>query len=426
MSLHGAAARTLVEQEDAPALRCTPDKFPRSLTRGTLETYGVEQIVLGLRAGKRSGTLVFENAESRNAEVVFEAGQVRKVRSKLSAYLGGVLYELGYVDPETLNASLLAVAQRRIPHGALLQERGSVRPEQLRAALLEQMERRIADLIGLPEETTWEFHEDVDLLPRYGASDWPLVDPTGAVWRGLRQSARLDLMHGVLAAAGEDRFLLHANADLESLKLTLEERAVAETFRTPRSVKGQPSPLSATTVAALTYMLLGGGFLRLAPKVSTLLRLEQRESVRIESSPHLALSRVRALAQAGRRTEALSVAQASIERFPDAIELRVEAAWIAANEPGAIGRAADERHVKVFDALIAASPKCASAYFCRFKLLRRLGLAADALRDLQRAEREDPRHIDAVRELRLIESRMQKGQSVDVAMLCRTSGVQRK
>ncbi len=425
MSVHGAAARILSE-DDAPALRCTPDRFPRALTHGTLETYGVEQIVLGLRAGHRSGTLVFGSKEAPNAEVVFEGGHVRKVRSTLSAYLGGVLYELGYVDPETLNASLAAVAQRRVPHGTVLQECGSVRPEQLRLGLLEQMERRIADLVGLNAETAWVFHEDVDLLPRYGGADWPLVDPMGAIWRGLRQNARLDLMHGVLAAAGDDRFVLIQDVSLDTLKLTAEERAVAETFRTPRTAKSRPAPLSATTIASLAYMLLGGGFLRPAPKVSTLLRMEQRESVRIESSPHLALSRVRALAQAGRMTEALSVARASVERFPEAVELGVEAAWIHANEPGSGGRSWDESQVKVFDALLAANPGCASAYFFRFKLLRRLGLAADAFRDLSRAVEEDPRHIDATRELRLIESRMTKGQTVDVAMLCRTSGVQRK
>jgi len=415
-----------MEQEDAPALRCTPDRFPPGLVHGTLETYGVEQVVLGLRAGGRSGTLVFGDPQAPNAEVVFEAGRVRKVRSKLAAYLGGVLYELGYVDPATLNASLAAVAQRRVPHGTVLRECGSVRPEHLRLGLLEQMERRIADLVALAPETAWEFHEDVDMLPRYGAADWPLVDPMGAVWRGLRQHARIDLMHGVVGAAGDDRFVLLASASLDTLKLTPEERAVADSFRTPRDVKGRPSSLSATTVLGLTYMLLAGGFMRLAPKVSTLLRREQQQSVRIESSPHLALSRVRALAMAGRRTEALSVARASIERFPEAAELHAEAAWIAVDEPGAGGRAWDEQHVRVFDALIAANPSCAIAYFYRFKLLRRLGQADAALRDLQRAEQADPRHIDIVRELRVIESRMAKGQTADVAMLCQVSGVRRK
>ena len=426
MSLHAAAARIAPEATDVPALRCAPDRFPTSLTQGSLETYGVEQIVLGLRAGQRSGTLVFGPKASPRAEVVFELGSVRKVRSTLSAYLGGVLYELGYVDPATLNASLAAVAQMRVPHGAVLQSRGAVTPEHVRLGLLEQMERRIADLVSMDPETTWVFHEDADLLPSYGGSDWPLVDPLSGTWRGLRQHARLDLMHAVLASAAEDKFVLVKGARLDALKLQPEEALVAESFRTGRSVKALPSSLSATTVASLTYMLLCGGFLELAPKFSALLRMEHQKSVRIESSAHLALQRIRALALADRHREAVSVAHSSIERFPDSVELQAEAIWLEANEPGAIGRARDERQVRAFDALLAAHPTCASAMFCRFKLRRRLGHAAEAARDLQHAVELDPRHVDATRELRLLESRMAKGQSVEVALLCRTSGVQRR
>jgi hypothetical protein len=426
MSPQATAVRTAPEASDVPALRCAPDKFPASLTHGSLETYGVEQVMLGLRAGQRSGTLVFGPKDAPNAQLVFEHGFVRKVRSSLSAYLGGVLYELGYVDPVTLNASLAAVAQTRVPHGAVLQKQCAVSKDHIQKGLLEQMERRIADLIGMEPETAWAFHEDKDLLPSYGGSDWPLVDPLSGVWRGLRQSARLDLMHAVLASAADDRFVLVRGARLDALKLQPEELAIAESFRNARTVKPTPSSLSATTVASLTYVLLAGGFLEGAPRFSALLRIEHQKSVRIESSPHLALQRIRALAMADRHREAVSVAESSIELFPDAVELQVEAAWLGANEPGAVSRRRDEEQVRVMDGIVAAHPTCANAFFYRFKLLRRLGEAAEAVVDLRHAVELDGRHADATQELRLLEARMAKGQSVEVALLTRVSGVQRR
>ena len=100
-----------------------------------------------MRTVRASGPLVFGDAASPRAELVFEKGLVAKARSTLAAYLGGVLYELGRIDVETLNSSLALVARTRKLQGAVLCELSAVGVADVEAALREQIERRLADIV---------------------------------------------------------------------------------------------------------------------------------------------------------------------------------------------------------------------------------------------------------------------------------------
>lgn len=408
-----------------------PDALPAVTAEGTLGALRPEHIILALRSTGRSGTLVFGDASAPLAQFVFEAGCVRKARSLLSAYLGGVLYELGYVDPPTLNATLSEVAVRGVPHGTLLREHGDVAPEMVQLGLREQMERRLADVIGLPPDASWRFHDAIDLLPSFGGSDWPLVDPAPGIWRGLRESAQTHLVRKALAACAATPFVLGPRVDLRALQLRPDEVAVAELFRSPRSLLAPESTLSPQATAALLYFLLLANVLVRAPTRSPALSSPPPISARASAPPSArpslppadpletptrAVERTRAFLVAGNYLKARALAVAALERFPGSLPVAVEHAWVLANNPEERSPADVDRHLRHLDELIRTRAESAQSLYYRFLLRRRAGRGALALRDLRQAVVLDPNHVDAVRELRLFNARQGKDGSVDAAL----------
>ena len=406
--------------------RHDPEALPSAPGDGTLGVVRPEHIILALRSTARSGTLVFGDASAPLAQFVFEAGCVRKARSSLSAYLGGVLYELGYVDPPTLNASLSEVAARGVPHGTLLREHGDVAPEMVQLGLREQMERRLAGVIGLPPDAIWRFHDAVDLLPSFGGSDWPLVDPAPGIWRGLRESALTDIVRKALAACAATSFVLGPGVDLRALRMRPDEVAVAELFRSPRSLLAPESTLSPEATAALLYFLLLANVLVRAPTRSEAPRalsspppLSARPSLPPADpleTPTRAVERTRAFLVAGNYLKARALAVAALERFPGSWPVAVEHAWVLAHNPDERSPADLDRHLRHLDELIRTGGESAQSLYYRFQLRRRAGRGALALRDLRQAVVLDPHHVDAVRELRLFNARLGKDGSVEAAL----------
>ena len=135
-----------------------------------------------------SGTLELtcsENGES--ATVIFSRGAITKMKTSAPvAYLGPVLYELGFIDSATLNESLRDLSRMKWLHGEILLTRSANAPVPLAEGLQEQTTRKLLHLFTFPATTTYTFEADADHLPNWGGADWPHVDPTGAVWRGVR------------------------------------------------------------------------------------------------------------------------------------------------------------------------------------------------------------------------------------------------
>lgn len=134
-----------------------------------------------------SGTFTFRHADLR-ALLTMRGGRIAVVRtSPPVAFLGSILYELGAIDIEILNATLREVASAKRLHGEVLLERGAITSTKLDEALAEQTFRNVHQLFSLPEATTWTFRDDVDELA--GARDElrPTIETWPAIWRGLRE-----------------------------------------------------------------------------------------------------------------------------------------------------------------------------------------------------------------------------------------------
>jgi tetratricopeptide (TPR) repeat protein len=153
--------------------------------------------VLLAGAGERgtSGTFVFRHA-AREDSLTLRAGKVAVVRtSEPVAYLGGILYELGFIDMAMLNSTLLEVARAKRLHGEVLMTRGAVSRPQLDEALAEQTFRKVHHLFSLPGEATWAFREDVDELTGARDEDRPPIPTWQAIWRGLREHPQAQAPH---------------------------------------------------------------------------------------------------------------------------------------------------------------------------------------------------------------------------------------
>ena len=137
-------------------------------------------------------------------------GLVRKVKTSATvAYLSTVLYELGYIDTETLNDSLHELSRVKWLHGEILLSRGAITQAQLVEGLHEQTTRKLAYLFTLVADDRVSFDVDVDsarVLGRLGRPARP--NPAIGVWRGVRDGLAQEDIDGAFANEAQTAFRL--------------------------------------------------------------------------------------------------------------------------------------------------------------------------------------------------------------------------
>ena len=160
---------------------------PSNTLSGDLASRPLAMLLAGACERGTSGTFTFRHGD-RRALLTMRGGQIAVVRtSPPVAFLGGILYELGAIDIETLNATLHEVASAKRLHGEVLLERGAITRTKLDEALAEQTLRNVHQLFSLPEATTWTFRDDVDDLAGARDEPRPAIETWPAIWRGLRE-----------------------------------------------------------------------------------------------------------------------------------------------------------------------------------------------------------------------------------------------
>ncbi len=170
--------------------------------------------------------------EAETASIVMARGFVTKVKTSAPvAYLGAVLYELGYIDTDVLNDSLHELSRMKWLHGEILLTRGAITHAQLVEGLHEQTSRKLVYLFTLPGTTTYTFDAEVDRLASWGGSDWPHVDPTIAVWRGVREGFAQEDIDAAFLRQTQNAFRLAATAEPKKLDMTDSDRAAIECLR---------------------------------------------------------------------------------------------------------------------------------------------------------------------------------------------------
>lgn len=231
---------------------------PSNTLTGDLASRPLAMLLAGACERKTSGTFTLRHG-LRRATLTLRGGRIAVVRtSEPVAYLGGILYELGLIDMETLNATLHEVAHAKRLHGEVLLERGAVTPGRLEEGLVEQTFRKVHHLFSFPEETTWTFRDDVDELAGARDEPRPAVETWHAIWRGLRDQRPSAHARRTLAKV-EDGLHLKDLAFVRRFGLVPEELAVCERLHAQPTTLAQlvtTSRLVPERVENLVYLLV--------------------------------------------------------------------------------------------------------------------------------------------------------------------------
>ncbi|HVJ88587.1 MAG TPA: J domain-containing protein [Labilithrix sp.] len=223
---------------------------------GTLADTPLAHALIYARNRRLSGRLELMATNCR-AVVTLWCGRITSVETTPigvcpGGFFGAIVYELGYIDAATLDATLLEVAKTKRLHGEVLIERKAITPAQRDEALVEQVHRKIHFLFSLPDTTTYAFY-DAKVSP----GEPPVaVDPVGPVWRGIRDFPPMKFVHETIRRVGGNALRVTAGG---SARLPPAEASLAEMLAlTPMTLRAmkERSELPPSRVELLVYLLV--------------------------------------------------------------------------------------------------------------------------------------------------------------------------
>lgn len=229
---------------------------PAPSATGTLEQTPLAHILIYARNKRLTGAFELRASDGREGGVAFFKGRIAAARTTPAvAYFGAVAYELGFIDTDTLDQTLLELAQKKKLHGELLIERGAITEAQRNDVLKEQAARKVHHLFTLPLTAGFSFYE---VQPGSAA---PLVslDPLLPIWRGIRQFRPETSIEGVLSKFPTATFKLVSETVLDHAGLGPEEAALVRSLsEKPMTIPQMrvSSSLPTANVDLLAYLLI--------------------------------------------------------------------------------------------------------------------------------------------------------------------------
>jgi hypothetical protein len=199
---------------------------------------------------------LLQNGVSLGTILVLD-GCPSKVRTEPPGnFLGQVMFELGMISKEQLQASLNQMQATARLQGQILLEMGATDPARLDAGLRSQVERKIEHLFGLGADTTFSYYDNFDLLQRFGGAPTP-IDPFPVLWRGVREKPTWEHVDATLRRLG-GAFLRIANtAQLERFAFARNEgQAIDALLQRPLQVVDVNNVIGPSLGQVLVYFLM--------------------------------------------------------------------------------------------------------------------------------------------------------------------------
>jgi hypothetical protein len=222
----------------------------------TLGDVPLAHALVTVRTKKLAGVLELRASIESHAWLVFAHGHVASCSTTPTvARFGTVVYELGLLDARGLDAATTESTRSRRPLMDLLVERGTITTAQRDAVLVEQVQRRLDHVFLMPPTTTFTFREGRPSAVEEGV----LVDPLGAIWRGINRlppQARID---DALVRVGPHPLRLIAPASIMRAGLSPNELALCDVLaQTPMTIRQlrSASKLENAHVDRLVYFLV--------------------------------------------------------------------------------------------------------------------------------------------------------------------------
>lgn len=260
----------------------------RPSAEGTFAATPFDHLLVYTRNKRLTGLLEVRAEDGRSAALVLWRGRITAVDlAPPSLYFGALVYELGWIDARTLDATLLELAQKKALHGELLIARGAITRAQRDEALTEQVCRKTHHVFSFSSASTFAFFETAPGIAEPAIT----VDPLAAVWRGIRDFPPGAAIRAVVAKYEGTPLRMVNESPLANVDFVPEEREICEAFAsrptTPADLRAQ-SKLPGAQLERLLYLLLIGKCIEPTPQVPVTAPTSQpkiRQSSEIERRP---------------------------------------------------------------------------------------------------------------------------------------------
>ena len=404
-------------------------------------------VLISLLARKASGSLVIDSDLGHRVVLVLISGEPQKVSTTQPVgRLSDLLVNLGCLNAETAEKTYAAARASQSLHGQLLQSKDLIASDTLETALRTQVAVKLGWASAQSPESTVDFYENVDFL-----DSWPACprfnSPLEIVWAVARSHVDLRSVAAVLRQLVNRPLRLHHLSQPEWFGFDATEWSVIEhlTMGTPdmQSLIQQVN-VPVRTVQVMLYVLtitrqLDLGQLKtpigywsdhadesrtISTSKSGLVPAfnphrvdassqsiaqtippqphEQQRTERMLRAVH-AIQRAEFLLERHRVDEAEAEAKVGLTCEPTQPECQALYAWIQVCK---LGSAADlPKMLAILTDALEKEPVHETIRFRRAQLLSRLGYADEAQREYQLIVELNPRHVDAMREIRLWELR---------------------
>lgn len=417
-----------------------------------------------------TGTLVLEEPSGSRHGVYFEAGTPRKVKTAATvASLGEVLVQTGVISARTHERTLARALEEHLLHGRVLVQDGLITEHALALGLREQLLRQVLWLFERPQGTRYGYFDGSNFLENWGAEAGSRISVMEVLWRGLRDHARPAEIQALLDRLGGRAIVLREDMPLDYFYFMGSDRDVIELLsQRPQRLEDlyQTAPALRDVIERVVCLLLLSRAVDLGTRTAPPLGLEtnveaspwsipaagvpsdlahalpnaeeheqaagsspipmaepeiacQSEASELSAGPVVNREEAReqaalAAAAAFRKAETLlangHLARAEVEaRFalesePGRAEHVALCAWIDVLKPGVD---ASRISLELKRALLLAENNV-KVHWYRGLTLQHLGRHDHALREFRSVLELDPSHLDAVRQIRVYEMRLEK------------------
>jgi tetratricopeptide (TPR) repeat protein len=364
-----------------------------------------------------TGTLELCEADGSASQVYFDGGVPSKVRAAV-APLDRVLAEMGLVARARLEQSRVESAELGVLHGEYLVGQGLIDADSLARALRWQMVRKVGYLMRLPASTRFNFYAE-NLMADYGAPELVPVEPLALILSGARLRGADGIVERTLAKLGDERLKLHPEAPIARFEPTVEEKRVIDVIRLSQPTLAE---LCATRVAPLAvtrtvvYALAITRAIEAAPELEVCGFDEAAAgeddadaiALRLMSAAN-DFEKAQLAYRRGALAQAESLLRSAMTADPDEPQYLTLLAEVCAERRGLPGAGAAvgwyAREIALVDRALLLEPNGVRALYLRGRLHKLSGDLTSALADFERVRRLDPRHLDAAREIRLMQAR---------------------
>ena len=251
------AARASGSPAPADSIRVPKDRAPTA--RGTLASTPLVHALVYMFDHSMSGSVLLREPDGVQHALYFQEGKPAKARSgRPMARLGEVLVEANLIDGNVIDRAVEASQRLGTLFGEYLVGENILPRQDLVPALAAQIARKTGALVNLAPDTDYVFFAELDLLENWAGGECTPCPPLDAILSAVRAWHDRARIRATLGRIARQALVVHPQADLSTMALLPEERAVIEAITSARTTLDtlyQQQVAEEETVSSVVYTL---------------------------------------------------------------------------------------------------------------------------------------------------------------------------